>query len=86
VALSNVDIVLANSEAFNRRDAEGMLRLWGPEATMADRRAVGWGVYSGRDALASYYQGLFDNLAAVHEDLSVVSAEECSWPAIRRAT
>ena len=75
MALSNVDIVLANSEAFNRRDAEGMLELWAPDATMADRRAVGWGEYSGSEALRSYYQGLFDNVATVHEDLSVVSAE-----------
>jgi ketosteroid isomerase-like protein len=75
VAPSNVDVVRANSEAFNRRDAEGMLELWAPGATMTDRRAVGWGEYSGRDALRAYYLGLFDNVASLHEDLSVVSSE-----------
>ena len=29
----------------------------------------------GRDALRAYYLGLFDNVAALHEDLSVVSSE-----------
>jgi ketosteroid isomerase-like protein len=75
MASANVDIVLANSEAFSRRDADAMLELWTPDATMADRRPVGWGEYSGRDALRAYYLGLFDNVASLNEDLSVVSAE-----------
>jgi ketosteroid isomerase-like protein len=75
VASADVDIVQANSEAFSRRDVDAMLELWTPDATMADRRTVGWGVYQGRDALSAYYQGLFDNVAALHEELSVVSSE-----------
>jgi ketosteroid isomerase-like protein len=75
VESANVDIVVANSEAFSRRDAEAMLALWAPDATMSDRRAVGWGEYQGRDALRAYYLGLFDNVSALHEDLEVVSSE-----------
>jgi ketosteroid isomerase-like protein len=75
VTSGNVEIVRSNSDAFSRRDAEGMLELWAPDATMSDRRAVGWGEYSGRDALRAYYLGLFDNVGALHEDLSVVSSE-----------
>lgn len=71
----NVDIVRANSEAFSRRDVEAMLELWAPGAEMIDRRSVGWGEYRGRDELRSYYQGLFDNVDSLDEDLSVVSSE-----------
>ena len=71
----NVDIVQANSDAFSRRDADAMLELWAPDATMADRRTVGWGEYQGRDALRSYYLGLFDNVASLDEGLTVVSSE-----------
>jgi ketosteroid isomerase-like protein len=75
MASSNVDVVQANSEAFSRRDVDGMLELWAPDAAMIDRRAVGWGEYSGHDGLRSYYQGMFDNVAALDEALAVVSAE-----------
>jgi ketosteroid isomerase-like protein len=75
VTPGNLEIIKSNSDAFSRRDAEGMLALWAPDATMSDRRAVGWGEYQGRDALRAYYLGLFDNVAALHEDLKVVSAE-----------
>lgn len=69
---SNVEIVRANSEAFSRRDVEAMLELYAPDAVVTDRRAVGWGEFRGRDALRSYYQGLFDNVSGLHEELVVV--------------
>jgi ketosteroid isomerase-like protein len=72
---SNVDIVLANSEAFSRQDVESMLGLWTPDAEMIDRRSVGWGEYRGREELRLYYQGLFDNVDSIHEGLAVVSSE-----------
>ena len=75
MASPNVDIVQANSDAFSRRDVEGMLELWAPDAAMIDRRAVGWGEYRGRDSLRAYYQGMFDNLAGLDESLVIVSAE-----------
>jgi ketosteroid isomerase-like protein len=70
---SNVDVVVANSRAFSRRDVDAMLELYAPDAVVTDRRPVGWGEFRGRAALRSYYQGLFDNVAAVHEDLEVVA-------------
>jgi ketosteroid isomerase-like protein len=75
VTAGNVAVVQSNSDAFSRRDVDAMLELWTPDATMADRRAVGWGEFHGRDALRAYYLGIFDNVAALDEDLSVVSSE-----------
>lgn len=75
VTPSNREIVRLNSEAFSRRDAKAMLELYAPDAVVIDRRAVGWGEFRGHDALRSYYEGLFDNATALHEDLDVVSDE-----------
>jgi ketosteroid isomerase-like protein len=75
VTPTNIEVVRANSEAFGRKDADAMLELFAPEATVTDRRAIGWGEYQGADAIHSYYQGLFDNVAALREDLEVVSEE-----------
>lgn len=75
MARNNVDVVRANSEAFSRRDAGAMLEFYSPDAVVIDRRAVGWGEFRGRDALRSYYQGLFDNVAELHEELDAVSDE-----------
>jgi ketosteroid isomerase-like protein len=72
VARSNIDVAQANSQAFSRRDADAMLELYAPDAVVVDRRAIGWGEFRGRDALRSYYQGLFDNVEEIHEDLEVV--------------
>jgi ketosteroid isomerase-like protein len=75
VPSSNVDVVLANSQAFSRRDADAMLALYAPDAVVVDRRAVGWGEFRGHDALRSYYQGLFDNVSELTEELDVVSED-----------
>jgi ketosteroid isomerase-like protein len=70
---SNIDVVRANSRAFSRCDVDAMLELYAFDAVVIDRRPVGWGEFRGRDALRSYYQGLFDNVAGMHEDLDVVA-------------
>ena len=72
---SNLDVVRANSEAFSRRDAAGMLEFYAPDAVVNDRRQVGWGEFRGHEALRSYYQGLVDNASELHEDLEVVSED-----------
>jgi ketosteroid isomerase-like protein len=72
---ANADIVRANSEAFSRRDIEGMLAVHAPDAVVLDRRRVGWGEFRGADALRSYYQGLFDNADELNEDLEMVADE-----------
>jgi len=53
-----------------------MLELYAPDAVVIDRRAVGWGEFRGHDALRSYYQGLFDNVEELHEELTVASDED----------
>src|SRR5437868_1624942 len=73
---SDADIVRANSEAFSRRDVDTMMELFAEDALVRDRRAVGWGDYNGRDAVRSYYQGLFDNAAELDENIEVVSDED----------
>ena len=72
----NVDVVLANSAAFSRRDVNAMLEFYAPDAVATDCRQVGWGEFRGQEALRSYYQGLFDNAAWLHEDLEVVSEQD----------
>jgi ketosteroid isomerase-like protein len=69
------EVVHANSRAFSRRDVEAMLELYAPDAVVTDRRSVGWGEFRGHDALRSYYQGLFDNVAELREDLEIVSED-----------
>jgi len=75
VPASPVDIVQANSAAFSRRDADAMLELFAPDAVVLDRRPVGFGEFRGQAAIRSYYQGLFDNIDALHERLEVAHAE-----------
>jgi ketosteroid isomerase-like protein len=74
MAPSSADIVRANSEAFSRRDVDAMLELFAADAVVRDRRAVGWGDFLGRDAIRAYYEGLFDNVDEIFEDLAVASA------------
>jgi ketosteroid isomerase-like protein len=73
---SNTEVVRANSQAFSRQDVGAMLALHKPDAVVADRRAVGFGVFPGHDAIRAYYEGLFDNTASIVEDLEIVSDED----------
>ena len=73
---ANADVVRANSDAFNRRDAGAMMELFAPDSVVWDRRAVGFGEFRGREAVRAYYEGLFDNVADVHEALEVVSESD----------
>jgi ketosteroid isomerase-like protein len=75
VTSANVDVVRANSEAFSRRDVAGMLALYAPDPVVEDRRPVGFGRFEGQDAIASYYEGLFDNVMSAQEELTVVHDE-----------
>jgi ketosteroid isomerase-like protein len=73
---TNAAVVRANSAAFSRRDEDGMLEFYAPDAVVIDRRAVGWGEFRGHDAMRSYYQGLFDNVDKLHEDLQIVADDD----------
>jgi ketosteroid isomerase-like protein len=72
---TNVDIVHANSDAFSRRDLEGMLEFYSPDAVILDRRPIGWGEFRGHATIGSYYQGIFDNASELNEDLEVVNEQ-----------
>ena len=72
----NADIARANSAAFSRRDLEAMLDLFAPDAVASDERPNGWGEYRGKDMVRSYYQGIFDQVAAVDERFEVVHDED----------
>ncbi len=72
---SPADTVRANNEAFSRKDVDSMLELHQPDAVVADRREVGFGEFRGHGAIRAYYEGLFDNVASVKEDLEVVSED-----------
>jgi ketosteroid isomerase-like protein len=70
-----LDTIRANSAAFSRRDVDAMLEFFTPDAVVLDRRPIGWGEFRGHAALRSYYQGLFDNVESMHEELEVVADE-----------
>lgn len=74
MSAANAEVVRANSDAFSRRDVDAMMAFFAPDAVVRDRRAVGWGDFLGRDAIRSYYEGLFDNVEEIYEDLAVASA------------
>lgn len=73
---ANAAVVRENSAAFSRRDVDGMLEFYAPDAVVRDRRSVGWGEFRGHDAVQSYYQGLFDNADQLDEDVTIVSDED----------
>ena len=70
----NAEVVLTNNEAFSRRDVDTMLELHHPDAVIIDRRSVGFGEFRGHAAIRAYYEGLFDNVDEIYEDLTVASA------------
>lgn len=66
---------MANNAAFSRLDADAMLALFASDAVVIDRRPMGWSEYRGQTALRAYYQGLFDNAAALREELEIVARD-----------
>jgi ketosteroid isomerase-like protein len=72
---SDIEVVLGNNAAFCRRDVEGMLAHFAPDAHVVDLRPSGFGEYRGHEAIHAYYGGIFDNVVQINEDLEIVSAE-----------
>ena len=72
--MSDVEVVLGNNAAFNRRDLDGMLAYYAPDAVVLDRRPGGFGEYHGAEALRAYYGGIFDNTVELAEDLEIVAS------------
>ena len=73
---TDIGVVLGNNAAFCRRDAEGMLAYFAPDARVVDRRPGGFGEYQGHDAILAYYGGIFDNVVEINEELEIVSAAD----------
>jgi len=71
---TDTEVVLGNNAAFCRRDLEGMLTHFAPDAVVVDRRPGGFGEYHGTEEIRAYYGGIFDNVVTVDEQLEVVSA------------
>jgi ketosteroid isomerase-like protein len=70
------EVVLGNNAAFCRRDLDGMLAHYAPDAVVVDTRPGGFGEYRGTDAINAYYGGIFDNTLTVEEDIEIVSAAD----------
>jgi len=73
---TDVEVVLGNNAAFNRRDLDGMIAHFAPDAVVLDRRPGGFGSYHGAEALRAYYGGIFDNTVELTEDLEIRSAAD----------
>ena len=72
-----VTVVRANNEAFSRRDVEGMLALYAPDAVVVDRRRMGLlGTFRGHDELRDYYLGIFHAASSMEEDLEVLAERD----------
>jgi ribosome-associated heat shock protein Hsp15 len=61
---NDVDVVLASNAALNRRDVDGMLAVYAPDAEVVDRRRVGFGSFAGRDELHGLYTGIVSSAAS----------------------
>lgn len=69
-----LDVVRANNAAFSRRDVDGMLALYAPDAVVADRRKMGLlGTFHGHDELRDYYLGIFHAASTMTETLEVLA-------------
>ena len=70
----DVALVQANSAAFSARDVETMLGFYHPEATVVDRRRVGFGTFTGHAELGAYYRSIVDSALEMHERLDVIAS------------
>lgn len=73
--MTDTEVVLGNNAAFNKRDLDGMLAFYAPDAVVLDRRPGGFGEYRGAEALRAYYGGIFDNTVELAEEIEIVADE-----------
>lgn len=74
--MSDTEVVLTSNAALNRRDVEGMLAVYAPDATLADHRQVAFGTFSGHDELRELYGGLVGSASEFHEAVRVLAARD----------
>jgi ketosteroid isomerase-like protein len=71
---TDVEVVLANNAAFNRRDLDAMLAFYAPDADVVDHRHLGaMGDQHGHAGLRAYYGSIFDNTTEIEENLEVLA-------------
>ena len=73
---ADIAVVRTNSAAFSARDVDAMLRCYAPDAEVADRRRFGFGTFRGHDELRTYYLGIIESTADMHEELRVLEATD----------
>ena len=70
----DIAVVLASNAALNRRDVEGMLAQYAPDAVVDDHRKVPFGSFAGHDELRGLYGGIVASTAEFREDVEVLVA------------
>ena len=70
----DVAVVLRSNAALNRRDVDGMLEQYAPDAALVDRRAVGFGTFTGHDELRGLYTGIVGSASDFTERVDVLAA------------
>ena len=70
----DVEVVLRSNAALNRRDVEGMLEQYAAGAALVDRRAVGFGTFTGLDELRGLYGGIVSSASELTERVEVLAA------------
>ena len=70
----DVAVVRASNAALNRRDVDGMLAGYAPDAAVGDRRRVGFGSFTGHEELRGLYGGIVGSASEFTEDVDVLAA------------
>ena len=67
----NVEIVRRGTDAYNRRDLDGVLENWAPDAVVDWSRSRGFdaGVFRGHDEIRAFWQRLLDAFDEVRVEL-----------------
>jgi ketosteroid isomerase-like protein len=67
----NVEIVRRGTDAYNRRDLDGILENWAPDAVVDWSRSRGFdaGVFRGHDEIRAHWQRLLDAFDEVRIEL-----------------
>lgn len=68
-----VQVILAVNAAMNRRDVDGMLAHYAPDAVVRDHRAVPFGDFSGVEQLHDLYSGILSLASEFTERLEFLA-------------
>ena len=68
-----VQVILAVNAAMNRRDVDGMLAHYAPDAVVRDHRAVPFGDFAGVEQLHDLYSGILGLAAEFTERLEFLA-------------